>query len=62
MHAAHAAAGSGRHNSRDQALLIIMYRHGLRVSEAVALRWDQADLKDGWSSIFTYCTVAAAVY
>jgi integrase len=24
-----------------------MYRHGLRASEAVALRWDQVDLKAG---------------
>jgi integrase len=24
-----------------------MYRHGLRVSESVALRWDQIDLKQG---------------
>jgi integrase len=24
-----------------------MYRHGLRVSEAIALRWEQADLKAG---------------
>lgn len=42
-----AAAASGRHASRDQALLTIMYRHGLRVSEAISLRWDQVDLKAG---------------
>jgi type 1 fimbriae regulatory protein FimB/type 1 fimbriae regulatory protein FimE len=24
-----------------------MYRHGFRVSEVVALRWDQIDLKQG---------------
>jgi type 1 fimbriae regulatory protein FimE len=28
-------------------LIALMYRHGLRVSEAVALRWDQVDLKAG---------------
>ena len=32
---------------RDQSLLLLMYRHGLRVSEAVALRWEQVDLKTG---------------
>ncbi len=36
-----AAPASGRHRSRDQTLLTLMYRHGLRVSEAVSLRWDQ---------------------
>jgi type 1 fimbriae regulatory protein FimB/type 1 fimbriae regulatory protein FimE len=25
----------------------MMYRHGLRVGEAIALRWDQVDLKQG---------------
>ena len=42
-----AANDSGRHGNRDQTLLIVMYRHGLRVTEAVSLRWDQVDLKAG---------------
>jgi integrase len=43
-----AAAGQrGRHDARDRTLLLMMFRHGLRVSEAVSLRWDQVDLKAG---------------
>lgn len=42
-----AAGGLGRHQGRDQTLLTLMYRHGLRVSEAISLRWDQIDLKAG---------------
>lgn len=37
----------GRHGARDAALLTLAYRHGLRVSELVALRWDVVDLKQG---------------
>jgi integrase len=37
----------GRHGARDRTLILIAYRHGLRVSELVALRWDQVDLKAG---------------
>jgi site-specific recombinase XerD len=41
------AGTSGRHGARDRTLLLLMYRHGLRVSEATALRWEQVDLKAG---------------
>jgi type 1 fimbriae regulatory protein FimB/type 1 fimbriae regulatory protein FimE len=40
-----AAGKVGRHKHRDKTLLLVIYRHGLRVSEAVALKWDQIDLK-----------------
>ena len=42
-----AAAAQGRHGVRDSALILIAYRHGLRVSELVSLRWDQIDLSQG---------------
>ena len=37
-----------RYEDRDRTLLLLMFRHGLRVGEAVALRWDQLDLKLGF--------------
>ena len=39
-----ASAGVGRHGERDKVLLTLIYRHGLRVSEAVDLRWTDFDL------------------
>ena len=42
-----AAKALGRHGHRDAALLLVAFRHGLRVSELVALRWDMVDLKQG---------------
>jgi type 1 fimbriae regulatory protein FimE len=42
-----AAATQGRHGRRDSALILIAFRHGLRVSELVSLRWDQIDLAEG---------------
>lgn len=42
-----AAGKLGRHGHRDATLILIAYRHALRVSELVALRWDQVDLKQG---------------
>jgi len=42
-----AAKNIGRHSNRDATMILIAYRHGLRVSELIALRWDQVDLKQG---------------
>jgi integrase len=43
-----AAAGkSGRNGLRDQILLRLMYRHGLRAGEAKAVRWTDFDLDHG---------------
>jgi len=40
-----AARHVGRHGHRDTTLILLMYRHGLRVSEVTSLRWDAIDLK-----------------
>ena len=42
-----AARRYGRHGHRDDTLILMMFRHGLRVSEAIALRWEQVDLRQG---------------
>lgn len=42
-----AAGKVGRHGHRDATLILLSYRHGLRVTELVSLRWDQVDLKQG---------------
>ena len=38
-----AAAKSNRWGHRDATMIVVAYRHGLRVSELVDLRWDQID-------------------
>ena len=42
-----AAKATGRHRHRDATMILIGYRHALRVSELVSLRWDQFDLSKG---------------
>ncbi len=42
-----AAERVGRHGHRNATLILLAYSHGLRVSELIALRWDQVDLKAG---------------
>jgi len=38
-----AARKVGRHGDRNAALILLMYRHGLRVAEASCLRWEHID-------------------
>ena len=35
---------ANRHGHRDWLIALLIYRHGLRVSEACDLRWDDIDL------------------
>lgn len=42
-----AARSVGRHGHRDATLILIAFRHGLRVAELIALHWSQVDLKQG---------------
>lgn len=41
------ARDRARYGHRDSTMILIAYRHGLRVSELVALRWDQVDFAHG---------------
>ena len=43
-----AAEKFGRHGHRDATLILIAYRHVLRVTELVSLRWDALDLAKGF--------------
>jgi type 1 fimbriae regulatory protein FimB/type 1 fimbriae regulatory protein FimE len=42
-----AAGRVGRHGHRDATLILLSFRHGLRVTELISMRWDQIDLKQG---------------
>jgi integrase len=39
-----AARKGGRYGERDATLMLLMYRHGLRVAEVSRLRWEQVDV------------------
>ena len=42
-----AARKRGRWGHRDATMILLAYRHGLRVSELIAVRWEQVDLDAG---------------
>jgi type 1 fimbriae regulatory protein FimE len=46
-----AARKAGRHRVRDAAIIVMLFRHGLRTAELVALRWHQVDLKTGYLDV-----------
>jgi integrase len=46
-----AARKSGRHRVRHAAIILMMFRHGLRTAELAALRWQQVDLKAGYLDV-----------
>lgn len=37
----------GRHGNRNAAIILLMFRHGLRTVELVTLKWSHVDLKAG---------------
>ncbi len=37
----------GRHAYRDSTIILLCYRHGLRVAEVASLRWEQIDWNGG---------------
>ena len=41
------AARSNRYGHRDATAILMAYRHGLRASELIALRWDDVDFTTG---------------
>ena len=42
-----AAKTVGRHRVRDRAMILLMFRHGLRSAELVALKWSSVDFEQG---------------
>ena len=46
-----AAKKVGRHRVRDSTIILLMFRHGLRTAELVALKWLQIDLVGGYIEV-----------
>jgi len=40
-----AAGQVGRHRFRDRTMILVAYRHGLRVSELINIKWEQIDFR-----------------
>ena len=47
-----AAVKGSRNEARDRCLLLLMFRHGLRVSEACGLRLSQVDIESRVLHVF----------
>jgi type 1 fimbriae regulatory protein FimB/type 1 fimbriae regulatory protein FimE len=43
---AKAAGNRGRYGHRDRTMVMVCFRHGLRVNELVSLRWDEVNLDE----------------
>ncbi len=41
------ATGANRYGHRDATMILVAYRHGLRASELVGIRWDSVDFAHG---------------
>ena len=46
-----AAKSVGRNRVRDGAMILLMFRHGLRTAELVALKWSRVDLTSGYLEV-----------
>jgi len=46
-----AAKSVGRNRVRDAAMILLMFRHGLRTAELVALKWRCVDLSSGYLEV-----------
>ncbi|MGV2830655.1 tyrosine-type recombinase/integrase [Myxosarcina sp. GI1(2024)] len=46
-----AAKSVGRNRVRDAAMILLMFRHGLRTAELVALKWSRLDLTSGYLEV-----------
>jgi site-specific recombinase XerD len=46
-----AARKMPRHGHRNSTMILMAFRHGLRASELVALKWDQVNLREGFLSV-----------
>ena len=44
-----AAKNTGRYGHRDATMMLLSYRHGLRISELLALQWSHIDFHQGQS-------------